>query len=50
MEKFEYLPIKCNVLLGKLYCQKNREDLALRKPWGNRTLKSKVATCVLKPR
>ncbi len=49
MEKFEYLPIKCNVLLGKLYCQKNHEDLARRKPWGDRKLKSKVKICVLKP-
>jgi hypothetical protein len=42
LEKFEYLPIKCNVTLGKMCCQRNHETLKGKSIWGNRTPRTKV--------
>ncbi len=42
LDKFEYLPIKCNVVLGKLTCQRNREKLKKSNIWGSRTPRTKV--------
>jgi hypothetical protein len=49
MDKFEFLPIKCNVTLGRQTSQKHRDELVNSKFWGNRTPKTKVKTNTATP-
>ncbi len=42
LEKFEYLPIKCKVDMGRQNFIKFRGDLASAKLWDDRPLKTKV--------